>query len=122
MPLLYEIVCQQCGDRSACFTGQYAAFIQDNGTEITLPHPGEQGVLERLEWTWGSAVSEGRLRIYSAYGCVGCRSICYRPERHSPGACQKCGDTELKEIDDGELFTCPSCKQRTARACVAGIS
>ena len=122
MPLLYEITCEQCGDRSDGFTGQYAAFIQDNGTEITLPHPGEDGVLQRLEWTWDSAVREGRMKIYSAYACLGCGSICYRSEGDPAGACRKCGDVELKEISDGELLNCPSCKRRTARVCAAGIS
>lgn len=122
MPLLYEVKCAQCNDRSPIFSDQYATFLQDDGEEITLPHPGEEGVLKRLGWSFNRAAAQNRLKVYSASSCQSCGSICYRGDDEAVGNCEKCGGSELTEVDSDALLICPSCKQRSGRVRVAGLS
>jgi hypothetical protein len=122
MPIILAVKCSRCNARGAQFPDQYAAFLQDDGAEVLLSHPGEQIQLQRLGWTWDRAQSERRIRIYSAYGCAACGTVCHRTEDDHTRGCEKCGGTNLSRLRSDEMLLCPSCKERTVRVRITGIS
>jgi hypothetical protein len=122
MATFYELDCERCRHRSRGFVDYYGAFLQDDGVEVPLLHPGELDDLQRLGSSLGRAQAENRLKSYVAHSCHGCGTICYRAEESPARPCEQCGSAELSAVRNDELLICPSCKRLTARVRCVGIS
>ena len=81
MPLILEADCDECGHRDG-WSDVWIAFLNENGEEEVVPHPGEARYLEERGLTFGQLRREGRLL------------------RRHPALCEECGHPDVLDAED----------------------
>jgi hypothetical protein len=75
MPVIVRVTCAGCGHDE--YIMDHFVFFDGTGF-VGLRHPGERHDLERLGYTWKSALLEGRLYRNGYFVCLDCRSLVLR--------------------------------------------